>query len=262
MNNLQSNIFYIAKKVDEICKRNNIKYFLIGGSALGAFRHMGFIPWDDDFDIALYPEDYEKLIQLLKIELDLNVFFLESERTKKWPFPYTKVKLNKTLFVENDYISKSHPGIFIDIFRLTFSKKDIFNRLLDFLIGKIITVKALKVRGYKKAVILKKLLINLTNFLFPNFFVDLLFSRLIENQKREDTVVSFLFGNSKFSKSFFEISVLSNPIYYKFENYSFLASPKIENYLLNYFGKKYMILPHKNKQKGHDPIIVRTIEIL
>lgn len=52
--------------IDKICKENNLQYHIESGNLLGAVRHNGFIPWDDDFDIALYRRDYKKLIKILK----------------------------------------------------------------------------------------------------------------------------------------------------------------------------------------------------
>ena len=68
LKHLQSVILMIAKDVDKLCRKNNIKYFLLGGSAIGAIRHKGFIPWDDDLDIVMDDENYEKFINICKKE--------------------------------------------------------------------------------------------------------------------------------------------------------------------------------------------------
>lgn len=66
--------------IDEICKKNNITYFLCGGSALGAIRHHGFIPWDDDMDIALYEKDWKKLCNIL-IKMQHEKYVLHCQQT-------------------------------------------------------------------------------------------------------------------------------------------------------------------------------------
>ena len=62
MTEFQEKLFGLLCKFDEVCRKNNLKYFMIGGTLLGAIRHKGFIPWDDDIDVAMPREDYEKLI--------------------------------------------------------------------------------------------------------------------------------------------------------------------------------------------------------
>ena len=63
---LQLTILNIMSDVDELCRNNDIPYYLIGGSALGAVRHNGFIPWDDDLDIGMKEADYRRFVNLAK----------------------------------------------------------------------------------------------------------------------------------------------------------------------------------------------------
>ena len=72
---IQRQMFHLLKLIDSVCRENNLQYFLDGGSAIGAYRHGGFIPWDDDLDISMLKQDYIKLISILK-GMDQSKFFL------------------------------------------------------------------------------------------------------------------------------------------------------------------------------------------
>lgn len=85
LRNLQLLLLDEVLVLDQICKENGLSYFLTGGSALGAVRHQGFIPWDDDMDIALFEDDYEKLVKIL-LESDSDRFVLHCRKTD---FNYT-----------------------------------------------------------------------------------------------------------------------------------------------------------------------------
>ena len=90
----------IAKEIKRICDLNNINYFLDSGSMLGAVRHSGFIPWDDDMDIGMCCDDYEKFISIAPKELD-NRFFLDNYETNKSnPLVFSKVRLKGTTYIE------------------------------------------------------------------------------------------------------------------------------------------------------------------
>ena len=94
----------ILIEIDKICKENNIQYFLIGGTLLGAVRHKGFIPWDDDIDVGMIRSDYEKFIDLC---LNKNVlgekYFLHcNESDENYFIPFVKVKKNNTTFAEEN----------------------------------------------------------------------------------------------------------------------------------------------------------------
>ncbi|MCR4648832.1 MAG: LicD family protein [Lachnospiraceae bacterium] len=106
-------------EVDRICKKNNIKYSLYAGTLLGAVRHKGFIPWDDDADICFFPEEYEKFYEACKNDLG-EKFFLQDYRTDPhYRWGYAKLRRNNSEFVrEGQEHMKYHNGICIDLFCL------------------------------------------------------------------------------------------------------------------------------------------------
>lgn len=114
---LQKEIFDIFLEVKRVCEKLEIQYFIMGGTALGAVRHGGFIPWDDDFDIGMTRKNYDRFICRAKEELREG-FFLQTYQTEKHsPFYFAKVRKDNTQFVER-YCRKLsiHQGIYIDIF--------------------------------------------------------------------------------------------------------------------------------------------------
>lgn len=115
----QSIMVLILKEVHRICEKHNIKYFLEGGTLLGAIRHKGFIPWDDDLDISMLREDYEKFLKVADKELS-DKFFLQTMDTDPHYNVYhipLKVRHNGSVFIEEqEENEKYHNGIYIDIF--------------------------------------------------------------------------------------------------------------------------------------------------
>ena len=119
----------IYDAIAKICEKHSIRYTAVAGTVLGAVRHNGYIPWDDDFDIAMPRKDYEKFIEKAKDELD-DRFFLQNYETEPTCINYfTKVRRNGTLFVqESDVSVNMHKGIFVDIFPLDNLPKASFMR--------------------------------------------------------------------------------------------------------------------------------------
>lgn len=114
---LQSACLDILKEIDKVCKKNNIKYCLYAGTLLGAVRHGGFIPWDDDLDIAMLREDYERFLSVALRDLSPE-FFLQTYHTdKKYISFYAKLRKNNTIY-EEPISNGIHKGIFVDIFPL------------------------------------------------------------------------------------------------------------------------------------------------
>lgn len=105
------------KVFDEICKKLNIKYFLYGGTLIGAVRHKGFVPWDDDLDVALSRNDYMKLVQEAPAILPKEYYLQSPYTDKKSPFLYTKLRLKGTTYTEFIHHRLDiEQGIYIDIY--------------------------------------------------------------------------------------------------------------------------------------------------
>ena len=104
-------------EVDRICKKHNIKYFLAGGTLLGAIRHKGFIPWDDDADVMMLREDYNKFLSVLKDELPNNIVLHNHTTDPKCHNIFSKLRINNTLFATtwSSHFMDMHNGVFLDI---------------------------------------------------------------------------------------------------------------------------------------------------
>ena len=119
MTNLQKIEFGILKEFIRICEILNLKYYIVCGSALGAVKYGGFIPWDDDIDVALPREDYEVFLCEAPKYLPEHLFLQTYKTDPKIPVIYAKLRNSNTTYIENSCksIDMNH-GIYIDIFPL------------------------------------------------------------------------------------------------------------------------------------------------
>lgn len=133
----------ILKEVDRICRENNITYSLCGGTLLGAVRHKGFIPWDDDVDISMLREDYERFFSICATELNPKYYAQSLETDPDYRWEYGRILLNGTKFVRcgQEHL-KAQTGIFIDIIPCDSLSDNLFirrvQRCLAFVMRKIL----------------------------------------------------------------------------------------------------------------------------
>ena len=117
MNNIQLKILEIFKEVKKICEKNNLAYYAIGGTCIGAVRHKGFIPWDDDLDIAVPIEEWDRFWECMERELPSKYQIYRSNKIKHYRYVFNKIHDSTTTFIEE--AEKNYPdaykGIFVDV---------------------------------------------------------------------------------------------------------------------------------------------------
>lgn len=131
--------------VDVICKKHNIPYYAIGGTLLGAIRHGGFIPWDDDLDIAMMRSDYNRFLEIAEEELTGKYFLQTTLTDRNYYKEHARIRNSETTGICEHYeLHECNNGIYIDILPLENYSDSFFGRMHSDLcrtIGRILTVK-------------------------------------------------------------------------------------------------------------------------
>lgn len=117
LTSVQKESLRLLTEFDRLCKGCHLQYWLAGGTLLGAIRHKGFIPWDDDIDVAIPREDYNKFLEYAKTELDDKYVIMNCEYDSNYPLMTTRIMLKNTEFREEALKDiKCHLGIFLDVY--------------------------------------------------------------------------------------------------------------------------------------------------
>ena len=123
----------MLKVVDNICSNHKIKYSLYAGTLLGAVRHKGFIPWDDDLDVCMPRKDYNRFIKICGQCLPKEYCLQNKENEPRFSQSFTKMRKKHTTFLQGgEPVSDYHHGIFIDIFPIDRRPKRIISRMFFF----------------------------------------------------------------------------------------------------------------------------------
>lgn len=153
----------ILKEIDMVCRKNQIEYSLAYGSLLGAVRHKGFIPWDDDIDIMLERKQYEKFLKVAEQQLGDDFYLVDGYRDKHYGMVFAKVMLKNTVMRESSIkTSKASDGVFVDVFP--------FDAIPD--------SEKLRNKQYRKAKFIKRIIICRARYYFGQKGLRLLIYRL------------------------------------------------------------------------------------
>lgn len=119
LRNMQYRMVVLLDKIDELCKKHGLKYWLVGGTLLGAVRHKGFIPWDDDLDVEMMMDDYKQLLAIMQKELPDTMAIQCHETDENYFYQFAKLRDRKSFMAEGEHgydrVWKER-GIFVDIF--------------------------------------------------------------------------------------------------------------------------------------------------
>jgi lipopolysaccharide cholinephosphotransferase len=253
----------ILSRVTEFCNRNNIEYFLFGGTLLGAVRHKGFIPWDDDIDIAMVRAEYDKFVRLWKETYHDDLFLQNKDTEPQVHFSYTKIRLNRSLFVEKETANSSmHRGIFIDIFPIDFfpSKPNFIEKLL-LITRKYFMAVSLYKSGYKKMtnkyiMVFVKLSEKLFRFKSINHFDAWIIKRY--DNVQSDKMTSYTSGDG-YLKHHVRKEVYENLDYIIFEGKKYKAPVFFDEYLTHVYGD-YLELPKPEDRISQHRVLEMSIE--
>ena len=252
---LQELELMILKDFIAICEENNIEYFIYGGSALGAVRHGGFIPWDDDIDIIMFRKDYEKFKKVALSKPNNKYNFLTS-KTKDYFFLFSKIMLKNTIF-EEWWVNQVDfdLGIDIDIFVLDKVPDNKLKRFFHVkrcrVLDRLLAMSVIKFKGYPSLV---QALAN-TGHAFLKLFNISRESLFDKTHKLLDKY------NDKDCECVCDISALHHPQIYKisdfkpgktimFEDVEVHCPNNLDSILTQIYGD-YMKLPPKDERTNH-----------
>jgi lipopolysaccharide cholinephosphotransferase len=242
----QAALLRLLTEFDRVCSLIGVKYQLFAGTLLGAVRHKGFIPWDDDLDVIMMREDYDRFLRETDKYLDTNVFFLQKEFSEHWPMFFSKLRLNGTACIEK-YRPKDpmvHQGIYIDIFPCDDAKATAIGKRMQFLASKVVIAKSLSKRGYETKSAKKKLFMAFCKLLPMKPFLKIAKS----GKKNGKELHSFFAAARNYSKNVYPRELLQKTINCDFEGGSYPIPEDYDTLLKTLYGE-YMVLPSPDERK-------------
>lgn len=255
LKNIQKTLVELLKEFDQICRDNNITYYLDGGSVIGALRHKGFIPWDDDIDIAMKIDDFNKLIPILEdiSQKNKNRCFAYILNKNSFHRPFARyiqtntAHITRTAVLEAEYL----PGIFLDIFILDgFENKyleeyrNILERSEEWFHSRLSGVVG-------KASFIEYILATNIEKYFGEEKVAKYYVNKIESFEKKSKKIDFYIPRQGFNYGVYPVDVFQKPKYVEFEGGFFPIPTKPEKYLREHYSTDWFLLPEPENRFSH-----------
>ncbi|MEI5907391.1 LicD family protein [Bacillus spongiae] len=247
---VQKKILEIMKFIDKVCRENDIDYYIMGGTALGAVRHEGFIPWDDDLDIFMTPKNYEKFKRIFN-QLHSEKYALQEWRIVDEYLEYAKIRMNGTTFIEEHFKDRKemHHGIYVDIMILHKCPTNPFIQRAIYYASKFVTLHALSQRNWKPKSLFQSVALQALKILPNKFFSKQCYKLIYKYQNRKsDYVYNYFITKANFTEGIFEREIFEEPVDIPFESIKLKGPTEIKKYLKHRYGD-YMKLPSIEQQE-------------
>lgn len=249
----------ILDEIVRICENNSLEYFLTEGTLLGAIRHKGFIPWDDDIDVCIPRKDFEEFVKVAKLQLKENFILDYFNTNKKYYLQFAKIRLKDTIMDEKNLKNyNGNKGIYVDVFPLDYMSEEELPKLpklkkREKTVYKLLVKKNLLLPKDVQRMLSKISIILIK--LIPNRLLFYVSRMTIPKSKIED---SKYYINIQSVYSIERETHLIDKFYpikkVEFEGKMYNA-PNDYNYVLtNIYGKNYMELPPEEKRITHNPV--------
>ena len=264
MQELHEKLLEVMDVFHSFCQEQGLTYYMLGGTMLGAYRHQGFIPWDDDIDLGMPRADYEKLLAL-KDRMPFG-FGLRHHRFESGiPYAFTHFEDVNTTYIEQRRSKDTYVGgVYLEIFPLDTAPSRKFARLF----------KSYQVRFYKrilyglildynqkKRTFPKSLIIKTIRLLFHMDKTTKQLDDCIRKEEGSSGIYSNLLGHWGIKEDVSK-EIFGTPKKYAFENRNYYGVAKPEKYLTCLYGENYMIPPsEKEKEAGKHPAAYMDLKL-
>ncbi|HFI0645872.1 TPA: phosphorylcholine transferase LicD [Streptococcus suis] len=261
LNKLHQVDLEIVKEVIEICKKHKLSYYMLGGTMLGAIRHKGFIPWDDDIDLGMPRKDYEKFLEVAQIELPKNMRVVNYRNTPNYQYYITRVQDTEFEVIEERIGNDSKfTYASIDIFPIDGSPNNFILRKIYFF--RVLFHRAMMSIYYKDSIDRKRKRGTIERILL--YVLEKLPFEKIINPNKEKIIIDRLLSSQDVSKSKFIGNIMGayrtkemvpkewygEGKLYKFEDIELIGLEMYDEYLKFTYGD-YMQLPPEENRKSH-----------
>lgn len=252
---IQNSILSIMKDIDIFCKENNISYYLMGGSALGAMRHKGFIPWDDDLDIFMTVDNYKRFLELFELKGNKDKYFLQHENTVEWPLFLSRVCLKGTTLISDEFKQnfKQHHTVFVDIMCLYSAPKNKFAHRTQYFVAQLLRINALALSNFTNKNLVKRIIMKLSKIIVNPMTKAMLINYVHKYENKNTELMGHYFGRARYKNTSFPREYLGKQRYIDFEDTKLPVFEKVEKYLETRFGPNWMELPNQ-KTRDQYPV--------
>lgn len=253
LRSLQMKEYEILKELDRVCKQNDIQYFLFAGTLIGALRHNGFIPWDDDLDTAMTLQNYKKFQEACKNGALKEGFFLQSPETQpESGLNYCKLRMDNTTLII-DYLADKdiHHGINIDVYPLYKLADGFFERIIQYISGAFYLLMTEERAPENHGLVLRigsKIILKILRFKKLREKIKKICLENMEKYEGSNTKYRInMHGNTSLFKYHYKAEDFERTTLHKFENDEFPIPEGYDDYLSCYYHD-YMKLPPENQR--------------